>query len=281
MKQNRRIPFGYCIAGTEISIVEKEAATVRWIFELYNKGKSLKQITDALNEEGIAYHETNPTWNKSMVHRLLSDIRYLGDDSYPRIVDVEVFQQAAQQATHRKKFRPASNPVEGVLENKLFCACGSRLHKDGSGRWVCTDCANKGIAEEKLLDLVYEAFGLIAEDPGIILVEPKEQEYVPSTEIMRLNSDIRRRIDQAEPEEAESVRADILQCALLKYQSFEEDLTPYISRTLYEEFEKNIRLEDACPQLIRKTVASIMLVDHDKLQIKLRNGAIITAGRRT
>ena len=56
-------------------------------------------------------------------------------------------------------------------------------------------------------------------------------------------------------------------------------MTPYISRTLCEEFEKDISLEDACPQLIKKTVSSIMLADHNRLQIKLRNGAIIATGR--
>lgn len=281
MKQNRRIPFGYRIVGAKVGIHEKEADVVSMIFKLYNEGQTLKRITDTLNEEGIAYHESNPTWNKSMIHRLLSNTRYLGDDTYPQIVDAEVFQQAAQQAENRKKFRPASNLAEGVLENKIFCACGARLHKDATGRWICNDCEMAGMAEKKIMSLICEAFHLIAENPEVIQIAPKEQEYVPSTDILRLNNEIRRRIDLAEPEEAEAVRADILHCALLKYQSFEEDLTPYISRTLCEEFEKDISLEDACPQLIKKTVSSIMLADHDKLQIKLRNGAIITAGRRT
>jgi len=281
MKQNRRIPFGYRMVGAGIRTDEKEADAVRWIFNLYNTGKTLKQITDMLNEEGIAYHESNPSWNKSMVHRLLSNSKYLGNSNFPPIIDEDTFQQAAQQADQRKKFQPPSAPTDGILENKIFCACGSRLNKDGAGRWVCTTCKTNGMPEKKVLELICDAFHLISEDPEIIQVDPKEQEYVPTTEILRLNNEIRRRIDLAEPEEAEAVKTDILRCALLKYQAFEEDLTPYISRTLRDEFEKNIGLIDACPQLIKKTVASITLVDQSKLQIKLRNGAIITAGRRT
>lgn len=279
MKQNRKIPFGYRMTGTEVGIDEKEADVVRRIFKLYSTGKTLKQITDLLNEEGIAYHESNPSWNKSMVHRLLSNTKYLGNSGYPQIVDEEAFRLAAQQADTRKKFLPPDSPAENILENKVFCSCGSRLRKNSANRWVCAECRNDGIAEKKMLALICNAFELIADDPSIIQVEPKDQEYTPSTEILRLNSEIRRRIDLAEPEEAESVKSDILQCALLKYQSFEEDLTPYISKTLSEEFAAETPIEESCPLLIKKTVSSIMLADHNRLQIKLRNGAIITTGR--
>lgn len=279
MKQNRKIPFGYRMKGAEAGIDEKEADVVRRIFKLYNAGKTLKQITDLLNEEGVAYHESNPSWNKSMVHRLLSNTKYIGDSNYPQIIDEATFRLAAQQAGTRKRFLPPVSPAENVLENKVFCSCGSRLRKDSTNRWVCTECRNEGISEKKMLALICNAFDLIADDPGIIQVEPKGQEYIPSTEILRLNSEIRRRIDLAEPEEVESVKSDILQCALLKYQSFEEDLTPYISRTLSEEFAADTPIDEACPLLIKKTVSSIMLADHNRLQIKLRNGAIITTGR--
>ena len=279
MKQNRKIPFGYRMKGAEAGIDEKEADVVRRIFKLYNAGKTLKQITDLLNEEGVAYHESNPSWNKSMVHRLLSNTKYIGDSNYLQIIDEATFRLAAQQAGTRKRFLPPVSPAENVLENKVFCSCGSRLRKDSTNRWVCTECRNEGISEKKMLALICNAFDLIADDPGIIQVEPKGQEYIPSTEILRLNSEIRRRIDLAEPEEVESVKSDILQCALLKYQSFEEDLTPYISRTLSEEFAAETPIDEACPLLIKKTVSSIMLADHNRLQIKLRNGAIITTGR--
>lgn len=279
MKQNRIIPFGYRMKGAEAGIDEKEADVVRRIFKLYNAGKTLKQITDLLNEEGVAYHESNPSWNKSMVHRLLSNTKYIGDSNYLQIIDEATFRLAAQQAGTRKRFLPPVSPAENVLENKVFCSCGSRLRKDSTNRWVCTECRNEGISEKKMLALICNAFDLIADDPGIIQVELKGQEYIPSTEILRLNSEIRRRIDLAEPEEVESVKSDILQCALLKYQSFEEDLTPYISRTLSEEFAADTPIDEACPLLIKKTVSSIMLADHNRLQIKLRNGAIITTGR--
>lgn len=279
MKQNRKIPFGYRMTGAEVGIDEKEADVVRRIFKLYSTGKTLKQITDLLNEEGIVYHESNPSWNKPMVHRLLSNTKYLGGSGYPQIIDEDTFQLASQQADSRKKFLPPDSPAENVLENKVFCSCGSRLRNDSNDRWVCAMCRKDAIAEKKLLALICNAFELIADDPDIIQVEPKDKEYIPSTEILRLNSEIRRRIDLAEPEEVESVKSDILQCALLKYQSFEEDLTPYISRTLSQEFAAEAPIEESCPLLIKKTVSSIMLADHNRLQIKLRNGAIITTGR--
>ena len=37
MKQNRRIPYGYCILDAGIGISETEASVVRQIFTMYNK----------------------------------------------------------------------------------------------------------------------------------------------------------------------------------------------------------------------------------------------------
>lgn len=279
MKQNRRIPFGYCMENAGVGIDENEAAAVQEIFEQYVAGKTLKQICDHLNDEGIPYYESNPVWNKPMVHRLLGNPKYVGDDIYPRIIEPELFEAAASQANSRQKFRPPACPSEKALQHKIFCACGSRLAKDEGIQWRCHSCSEMQISEKSLTDLLCEAFRQIGEDPSVIIVEPKEKEYAPSVEIMKLNNDIRRQIDSRETN-ADEIKADILRCALLKYESFEEDLTPYISKTLCEEFEKGGTVENACIPLIEKTVASITLAKPGKIQIKLRNGAMIAAGRR-
>lgn len=279
MKQNRRIPYGYCILDAGIGISETEETVVRKIFTMYSKGKTLKDITDWLNEAGIQYHESNPIWNKSMVYRIITNRKYLGDDTYPRIIADSVFEAAAQQAEERKKFKAPARPAEKVIHNKIFCACGTRLTRNDTGHWECASCKHSVISDKMLMELLCEAFEQISQDPSIILVEPKEDEYTPSVDIMKLNNDIRRRLD-AKDSNVDEIKADILKVALMKYESFEEDLTPYISRTLCEEFEQSKSIESACIPLIEKTVASITLAQPTRIQIKLRNSALITAGRR-
>lgn len=279
MKQNRRIPYGYCFLDAGIGISETEASVVRQIFTMYNEGKTLKHITDWLNETGIPYHESNPIWNKSMVYRIITNRKYLGDNTYPRTIADSVFATTTQQAEGRKKFRAPACPAEKVVHNKIFCACGARLVRNDTGHWECTSCKHSAISGKMLMELLCEAFDQISQDPSIILVEPKEDEYTPSVDIMKLNNDICRRLD-AKDSNAEEIKADILKVALMKYESFEEDLTPYISRTICEEFEQSKSIESACIPLIEKTVASITLAQPTRIQIKLRNSALITAGRR-
>lgn len=279
MKQNRRILFGYRLSGDGMSLHDTEAPVVRSIFCRCRDGASLKQLVDTLNESGIPYHESNPLWNKSAVYRMLTNSKYLGNDKYPRLVENEEFEAVAQQLGDRKKFRPASCSMDKAVRNKLFCACGARLKKETDNAWVCTSCSSASITANRLNSLIQEAFQQLQNDSSTIIVEPKEKEYTPTVEIMKLNNEIRRRIDSREAD-AEDVKADILRCAQLKYESFEEDLTPYISRTICEEFEKGDGLETSCVPLIEKTVASITLAVAGRIQIKFRNGAIITAGRR-
>lgn len=46
--RKRYLPFGYQIEQGEIAIVSKESNAVRFIFEEYLAGKSLKEIADIL-----------------------------------------------------------------------------------------------------------------------------------------------------------------------------------------------------------------------------------------
>ena len=58
--RKRYLPFGYQIKQGEIAIVSKESNAVRFIFEEYLAGKSLKGIADIMSAKDIPYHEGHP-----------------------------------------------------------------------------------------------------------------------------------------------------------------------------------------------------------------------------
>ena len=67
MSKNRRIPFGYCMKNGEMIVENKEAETVRKIFDSYISGKSLLAIARELQIVDVPYNpDEENMWNKNM-----------------------------------------------------------------------------------------------------------------------------------------------------------------------------------------------------------------------
>lgn len=84
--RKRYLPFGYQIEQGEIAIVSKESNAVRFIFEEYLAGKSLKEIADIMSAKDIPYHEGTQKWNQNMVGRILASKIYYDNVKYPPII---------------------------------------------------------------------------------------------------------------------------------------------------------------------------------------------------
>ena len=85
-------PFGYAYSDDKKSIVvnEQEAATVKRIFSQTQTGKTLQQIADMLNGEGIATRQ-GKAWSKATLHAMLKNTFYTG---------ILTHQQASIQGNH-------------------------------------------------------------------------------------------------------------------------------------------------------------------------------------
>ncbi|MBR3740988.1 MAG: recombinase family protein [Clostridia bacterium] len=78
-----RVPFGYDHekGSEEFTINEKEAATVRLIYDLYEQGRSLLSIAQHLNENGYGTRSGIP-WSPTTVHKMLTSPFYVGSYRY-------------------------------------------------------------------------------------------------------------------------------------------------------------------------------------------------------
>ena len=102
MLKNRNIPFGYCMVNGKYALNAPEADAVRKIFTDYIDGKSLKTIAAKMQ---IPYNIGKNIWNINMVCRVLENIKYLGNDKFPRIVSNEDFKNAARIKSERNTYR--------------------------------------------------------------------------------------------------------------------------------------------------------------------------------
>lgn len=93
-----RIPFGYDhVKGSEeFTINESEAATVRLIYDLYEKNRSLLKVATYLNEHEYKTRSGIP-WNPTTVHTILTSPFYIGTYRYNR------FKEGSKTFTRRSE----------------------------------------------------------------------------------------------------------------------------------------------------------------------------------
>ena len=129
-------PFGYKInADGYYEINPLTAPIVLEMFMRYADGQTVKQIAEEMNERGVFTNIKHKYTNKSSMHNLLKNRRYMGEyrygttivpDAMPRIVPQEIFDKV-QERMEKNKNKPASKKAEDeyILTTKLFCGrCG-------------------------------------------------------------------------------------------------------------------------------------------------------------
>ena len=111
---NRKQPFGYQMSMGEIVRNEPEAKVVQDIFLQYTLGASLKEIAEQMSKTGPTYDE-GKRWNKNMVARILENAKYTGADSYPELVDIKLFEAAAEKRQTKQRL-PERTPAQKALK---------------------------------------------------------------------------------------------------------------------------------------------------------------------
>ena len=111
---NRKLPFGYQMRMGEIVRNEPEAKAVQDIFLQYTFGASLKEIAEQMSKTGPAYDE-GKSWNKNMIARILENTKYTGADGYPKLVDIKLFESAAEKRQTKQRLPERTPATQACL----------------------------------------------------------------------------------------------------------------------------------------------------------------------
>lgn len=213
---NRKNLYGYHIENGEIVVVLEERAVVEQIAGLYIAGASYQTIADSLNKADTPFSSEAPLWNKHKVKRLLENPRYTGTSGYPAILNIDTF-RAVQAQIRAKTEGYTFKEKRSVLNLKdyLRCLCGGALQRVGGTTrrkdtlyLKCAVCGTHVTILDE--DLLTEISRQVAEHNA-----PKEQPYVPDSEVIRLTNAINRGLEQ--PDSPEDVVSLILQGVSARY----------------------------------------------------------------
>lgn len=279
MLKNRYIPYGYTMENGDIVIQQNEAKTIRYIFETYIAGATLKDIADRLTAEQVVYSEKKTEWNKARVMRILDNVKYLGDDRFAQIIDDTIYAEAARQKTARQRTIPADTQQEiNVLKGYIVCGkCGCLMKRrvekkcKYKERWYCSnaDCDNNvHIRDTAILKKVKNlTMRMVAED---YIPEERKMPITDTSETLRIKEELEEELNQPN---INAQRALELCIELVRIQYEGIQAIPGVRAKLKDG-------QETLAQLLERTVDKIMLyedgaaelVTKTNIKIKIKEG---------
>lgn len=281
--KNRRFPYGYEMQNGLIVICLKEADTVKQIFSQYLNGKNLKNIAERLTENQIEFLPGEYGWKKSRIKRMIEDERYIGDDTYPAIIDKDIFKKANfEKNSRRTNISPVVTAEKKLLTHKVICAdCRRRLLHNtdsrlkNSEKWFCKneDCKfSVYMTVAELEHEITEILNLLISTPKFTEYEETDIQAEPSLEIIRMENEIERQFESIDFDKNE-IQNMILQCATKKYDAYKG--VRHITDRLKADFEQSSPLSAFNTRLFDRTVSAITIDKDKKVCLKLKNNKII------
>ena len=277
MAKNRRIPFGYQVKNGEIVTEPRELYAVSKIFADYLNGESLLDISKTMQEECIPYHPGEDfNWNKNMVKRILENEKYLGDQTYPKIISADIFHRA-----NNKKLKKATNlcivPDElKDIRNMTICAeCRKRLFRNQNGTWNCKTYRCKAleftVTDQMLFTAALNILNSAIANPSLLEADAEISVYTPNGEVIKQKNEISRFMDSSDID-YDRIKAAIIELAELKYYCCTYNDIPQKTVYLKDLLKSRKQLNTLDNELLIKCAVHITVSHNATIGIELING---------
>ena len=274
-----------------VLVPNNETETVKYIFNQYASGKSVLNISKALNSRGI-YTRNGNKWSDTTIRQILKNPVYIGkintkngakDGKHAPIVSTDLFQsvQALRdtKAPKVKYNQELKNPLAGLL----YCGiCGSVMIRSvnglGATSYKCRSysCSNRGIVTDKVEKALIDAlkkelrdFNYILDNYGGDLINKRKER---DAEIEKIEKAI------AKQKSALAVACDMLENGVYSVELFKErteiienniaDLTAQLETLQSAVITEDIRAKKAVP------ILSKVLDQYNTLSISDKNALL-------
>lgn len=230
--KNRNIPFGYRFEDGKIVVNPDEQNTLQRICSEYLDGRSLLQIANGLESDKVEFAPGIITWNKARIMRIVDDDRYLGNATYPQVIDEATLERLRSRKASRNT-QTSTDRQSGIylLKVPIICpSCGNSMHRLQDTRckctqkWVCNQCHIQIKKEDtELMEDITTLLNALIQRPEIIrTAQPSQAE--PSIEQRRLDNEIARTLEGYDFDK-DALREKLYQRASLGYSpSIEESV---------------------------------------------------------
>lgn len=284
--KNRNVLFGYCYKNGIITVHQKNAEVVKSIYDYYINGDSLLKISERLNKMQIEYMPGVTAWNKARIMRILEDVRYIGNDRYPSVIDKDI-QYKVQTLKYAKNNQKGTNRKDDIFRIAVSIRCPTcygelRRFTDrrlSTVRWRCktTGCDfSIGKSDSDFLNDITDLLNCVIDNPDMIYI-PTEKKGEESTELIRLGNEIERMTEHI-PIDSEAVKKKMIERASLKYSELNSAVCQ--AQILKDIFKNSKALTVFSQELFMKTTDEIRILSDGEISIVLENGQEIKKDRK-
>lgn len=277
----RSILFGYEVVGGRYVVKDDEADIVFSIYNMYLSGQTLLGIAEALTEQGVTYFEDTKVWNKNMVSRILADERYLGNETFPRLVDSDKFNLAKNIRAGKGGKKAVLSPLMSTVKDILFCAkCGatfSRINKwKTREKWLCKGKCKCYVYldDSTICDSILSVINRAIREPGFLISSTKDAEYIGSIEVIRKSNEINRLLEQTEVDYKRTADL-ILDCASERYKCCVMEGGKDVSNALSSEYDRLTEQNELDEVLLKRTVQKITVGHTGEFTLYFIGGAVL------
>lgn len=278
--KNRNIPFGYRFEDGKIVVNPDEQNTLQRICSEYLDGRSLLQIANGLESDKVEFAPGVITWNKARIMRIVDDDRYLGNATYPQVID-EITVENLRSRKASRNTQTSTDRQSGIylLKVPVVCpACGKPMRRLQDTRckctqkWVCNQCHIQIKKEDtELMEDIVDLLNGLIRNPAIIRSAlPGQAE--PSAEQRRLDNEIARTLEGYDFDK-DALREKLYQRATIGYQQIGNEA--YVEYKLKNALEQHDILDGFDSELTNKTVKLIRLTESGSVSIILSNDQVI------
>ena len=182
--QGGGLPYGYKVVDRKVVIDETKAETVRFMYDSYSKGVTVKTMIAELTAKGILYK--GKPFAPNTVYGILGNEKYSGsyrkddeiiDNIYPQLIPTDTYQKVREKA-EKNRFGKRSVKTVYLLRHKVKCGyCGRPIS------------AETGTARNGEVKRYYKCIGRKKDNNGCIKTQiPKEflEEFVSNVIIEKL-----------------------------------------------------------------------------------------------
>ncbi|MBR0599744.1 recombinase family protein [Sinanaerobacter chloroacetimidivorans] len=294
----RHMPIGYKLVEGKIQFDEPKAAAVKKVFADYLSGTSTHAIAKQLTQMGFMNASDKASWNHGSIGKILENVKYLGNEFYPQIIDTRLFEQVQNRRKERceqlgRSIQPNSQSRKHTFSGKLRCGeCGEvyRKYIEHCGRktekslWKCKRyifknrvcCLCGFLTDEQIEKAFLDVANRILTKIQILDRKPQKEPVPYNREFHRLDQQIKE-LEAGGQYSSKELPALLYERAKAFYQSARIDDTDYNTGRMKQAFLGRQPLREFNGELFLTVIKQITVyVDH-RLVFEFINGLIMEA----
>lgn len=287
-----RMPIGYIMRNGKIEINNEYSPIVKQIYTQYLSGMSLGKIAKELESKHVLTANHNTNWTHGAIGRILENVKYLGDQHYPMLIDKETFDETQKLRTSKetqlgRTIHPNSFANKTIFTNKVICGCCGetyRIYLEHSGKpnrkskWKCkkyisknkVNCRNDFYTEDEIKELFISGFNTLLLKQQLLNKQHLKHSPLHSRNLIELNYEIT---------ELESTGAStnellplLFKRAEMTYENSKIDRYAIDTQTMKDTIVGMTLLHKFDEELFSRLVHKIIIHPENKAEIEFING---------